>query len=206
MAEEKEKQEFHLVEGDADPEELAHNDELFEGGLTREEIIDQNTLVRTRVFNDFKEHKLDLEMSEVDFIRKTRNKNNFIVKTKSGTYVHVKSALNGILYLSPTFWNRVQLETAVVCVILSHKAKNFLYIRNHEDLEKLIGGDQIFVKVKGADKIGIVNQLFGKSLTGAKEKVYTMLRVKTGGKLDYLFQPARSEFEDDEEQNFIDNL
>lgn len=206
LAEEKEKQEFYLVEGDADPEELAHNDELFEGGLTREEIIDQNTLVRTRVFNDFKEHKLDLEMSEIDFIRKTRNKNNFIVKTKTGTYVHVKSAFNGILYLSPTFWNRVQLETAVVCVILSHKAKNFLYIRNHEDLEKLIGEDQIFVKVKGADKIGIVNQLFGKSLTGAKEKVYTMLRVKTGGKLDYLFQSARSEFEDDEEQNFIDNL
>lgn len=205
LAEEKEKQEFHLVEGDAEPEELAHNDELFEGGLTREEIIDQNTLVRTRVFNDFKEHKLDLEMSEVDFIRKTRNKNNFIVKTKTGTYIHVKSALNGILYLSPTFWNRVQLGTAVVCVILSHKAKNFLYIRNHEDLEKLIGGDQIFVKVKGADKIGIVNQLFGKSLTGAKEKVYTMLRVKTGGKLDYLFQPARSEWEDDEEDN-IDNL
>lgn len=205
LAEEKEKQEFLLVEGDAEPEELAHNDELFEGGLTREEIIDQNTLVRTRVFNDFKEHKLDLEMSEVDFIRKTRNKNNFIVKTKTGTYIHVKSALNGILYLSPTFWNRVQLGTAVVCVILSHKAKNFLYIRNHEDLEKLIGGDQIFVKVKGADKIGIVNQLFGKSLTGAKEKVYTMLRVKTGGKLDYLFQPARSEWEDDEEDN-IDNL
>jgi len=205
LAEEKEKQEFHLLEGDAEPEELAHNDELFEGGLTREEIIDQNTLVRTRVFNDFKEHKLDLEMSEVDFIRKTRKKNNFIVKTKTGTYIHVKSALNGILYLSPTFWNRVQLGTAVVCVILSHKAKNFLYIRNHEDLEKLIGGDQIFVKVKGADKIGIVNQLFGKSLTGAKEKVYTMLRVKTGGKLDYLFQPARSEWEDDEEDN-IDNL
>ena len=205
LAEEKEKQEFHLVEGDADPEELAHNDELFEEGLTREEMIDQNSLVRTRVFNDFKEHKLDLEMSEVDFIRKTRNKNNFVVKTKTGTYIHVKSAFNGILYLSPTFWNRVQLETAVVCVILSHKAKNFLYIRNHEDLEKLIGGDQIFVKVKGADKIGIVNQLFGKSLTGAKEKVYTMLRVKTGGKLDYLFQPARSEWEDDEE-DYIDNI
>ena len=128
------------------------------------------------------------------------------MKTKTGTYVHVKSAFNGILYLSPTFWNRVQLETAVVCVILSHKAKNFLYIRNHEDLEKLIGGDQIFVKVKGTDKIGIVNQLFGKSLTGAKEKVYTMLRVKTGGKLDYLFQPARSEWDDDEEEQYIDNL
>ena len=205
LADEKEKQVFHLEEGDADSQELAHNDELFEGGLTREEIIDQNTLVRTRVFNDFKEHKLDIEMSEVDFIRKTRDKNNFVVRTKTGTYIHVKSALNGILYLSPTFWNRVQLETAVVCVILSHKAKNFLYIRNHEDLEKLIGGDQIFVKVKGADKIGIVNQLFGKSLTGAKEKVYTMLRVKTGGKLDYLFQPARSEWEDDEE-DYIDNL
>ena len=81
-----------------------------------------------------------------------------------------------------------------------------MYIRNHEDLEKLIGGDQIFVKVKGTDKIGIVNQLFGKSLTGAKEKVYTMLRVKTGGKLDYLFQPARSEWDDDEEEQYIDNL
>lgn len=206
LAEEKEKQIFQLEEGDAGSDELAHNDELFEGGLTREEIYDQSTLVKTRVFNDFKEHKLDLEMSEVDFIRKTRNKTNFVVKTKSGTYVHVKSAFNGILYLSPTFWNRVQLETAVVCVILSHKAKNFLYIRNHEDLEKLIGGDQIFVKVKGADKIGIVNQLFGKSLTGAKEKVYTMLRVKTGGKLDYLFQPARSEWDDDEEEQYIDNL
>ena len=206
LAEEKEKQVFQLEEGDAGSDELAHNDELFEGGLTREEIYDQSTLVKTRVFNDFKEHKLDLEMSEVDFIRKTRNKTNFVVKTKTGTYVHVKSAFNGILYLSPTFWNRVQLETAVVCVILSHKAKNFLYIRNHEDLEKLIGGDQIFVKVKGADKIGIVNQLFGKSLTGAKEKVYTMLRVKTGGKLDYLFQPARSEWNDDEEEQYIDNL
>lgn len=206
LAEEKEKQVFQLEEGDADSDELAHNDELFEGGLTREEIYDQSTLVKTRVFNDFKEHKLDLEMSEVDFIRKTRNKTNFVVKTKTGTYVHVKSAFKGILYLSPTFWNRVQLETAVVCVILSHKAKNFLYIRNHEDLEKLIGGDQIFVKVKGADKIGIVNQLFGKSLTGAKEKVYTMLRVKTGGKLDYLFQPARSEWDDDEEEQYIDNL
>lgn len=206
LAEYKEKQVFNLEEGDYDNSDLEHYSELFEGGLTQEEIKDQSTLVKTRVYNDFIEHKLDLEMSEAEFIKKTKDKNNFVVKTKTGTYIHVKSAFNGILYLSPTFWNRVQLESAVVCVILSHKAKNFLYIHNHEELEKLIGGDSIFVQVKGADKIGIVNQLFGKSLIGAKNKVFTMLRVKTGGKLDYLFQPARSEWDEDEDEQYIDNL
>ncbi len=206
LAEYKEKQVFNLEEGDYDNSDLEHYSELFEGGLTQEEINDQSTLVKTRVYNDFIEHKLDLEMSEAEFIKKTKDKNNFVVKTKTGTYIHVKSAFNGILYLSPTFWNRVQLESAVVCVILSHKAKNFLYIHNHEELEKLIGGDSIFVQVKGADKIGIVNQLFGKSLIGAKNKVFTMLRVKTGGKLDYLFQPARSEWDEDEDEQYIDKL
>ena len=205
LSEAKEKQTFLHEEGNADSKELAHNDELFEGGLTEDEIYDQNTLVRTRMFNDFKEHKLELEMSEIEFLRKSRDKNNFAVKTKSGKFIHVVSAFDGVLYLSPVFWNRVQRESAVICVTLSHKAKNFLYIHNHEELEKIIGNDYVYVKVSGSDKISIVNQLFGKSLTGTKGKIYTMLRVKTGGKSDYLFQPARTEWDEGEISN-LDEL
>jgi hypothetical protein len=84
---------------------------------------------------------------------------------------------------------------------LSHKARNFKYIHNREELEKIIGGDELVVKVSGHNKVDLVNQLFGKSLHEAVGKVYTMVRVKSGTRLDMLFKPARSEWDESEDNN-----
>jgi hypothetical protein len=153
------------------------------------------------MFNSFAEHGYELDMNEVDFIRHGGNETEYDVQTKSGAYIHVVSAYNGIMYLSPMFWNRVQRKNCVICVVLSHKARNFKYIHNREELEKIIGGDELVVKVSGHNKVDLVNQLFGKSLHEAVGKVYTMVRVKSGTRLDMLFKPARSEWDESEDNN-----
>lgn len=201
IASTKEKETFDPNDADADEQELAHNEDLFNSGLTRDEIADQNTLVKTRMFNSFAEKGYELDMNEVDFIRHAGSQKEYDVKTKSGKYIHVVSAYNGIMYLSPVFWNRVQRKDCVVCVVLSHRARNFIYIHNREELEKLIGGDELVVKVSGHNKIDLVNQLFGKSLHNAIRKVYTMVRIKSGTKYDVLFKPARSEWDESENSN-----
>ena len=201
IASTKEKEAFDTNDADADEQELAHNEDLFNSGLTRDEIADQNTLVKTRMFNSFAEQGYELDMNEVDFIRHAGNQKEYDVKTKGGKYIHVISAYNGIMYLSPAFWNRVQRKDCVVCVVLSHRARNFIYIHNREELEKLIGGDELVVKVSGHNKIDLVNQLFGKTLHNAIRKVYTMVRIKSGTKYDVLFKPARSEWDESEDSN-----
>lgn len=201
IASAKEKEAFDTNDADANEQELAHNEDLFASGLSRAEIADQNTLVKTRMFNSFAEEGYELDMDEVEFIRHAGNKREYDVQTKSGKYIHVVSAYNGIMYLSPAFWNRVQRKNCVVCVVLSHKARNFKYIHNREELEKLIGGDELVVKVSGHNKIDLVNQLYGKTLHNAIRKVYTMVRVKSGTKYDVLFKPARSEWDESENSN-----
>jgi hypothetical protein len=118
IAESKLKETFDTDDADADERELAHSEELFSKGLSREEIADQNTLVKTRMFNSFAEHGYELDMNEVDFIRHGGNETEYDVQTKSGAYIHVVSAYNGIMYLSPMFWNRVQRKNCVICIIL----------------------------------------------------------------------------------------
>ena len=201
IAEAKEKESFDTNDSDANEYELAHIDELFEKGLTQAEIADQNTLVKTRMFNSFAEHGHELEMDEVDFIRNVGNNREYDVKTKSGKYIHIVSAYNGVMYLSPTFWNRVQREDCIVCVVLSHRARNFKYIHNTQDLEKIIGNDELVVKISGTNKINLVNQLYGKTLHNAQHKVYTMIRVKTGTRFDMLFKSVRSEWDESEMNN-----
>jgi hypothetical protein len=84
---------------------------------------------------------------------------------------------------------------------LSHKARNFKYIHNREELEKIIGNDELVVKVSGSNKIDLVNELYGKVLHNARRKIYTMVRVKSGTRLDMLFKPARSEWDESEDNN-----
>jgi hypothetical protein len=201
IASSKEKETFETDDAEADERELAHCEELFMNGLSRAEIDDQNILVKTRMFNSFKEEGFELDMSEVQFIRFSGNKREYDVRSKSGKYIHVVSAYRGIMYLSPAFWNRVQRRNCIVCVVLSHKARNFKYIHNREELEKIIGNDELVVKVSGSNKIDLVNELYGKVLHNARRKIYTMVRVKSGTRLDMLFKPARSEWDESEDNN-----
>lgn len=169
---------------DATEEEISRLSSLLGRAFDRESIMDENYLVRMRFYNSVKAAVGDPQLSEKEFVEKGSK----YMQTKNGKYVHRCSARGGILYISPSIWNRVKYDNCIICMYYGRKANQFLYIRSQKELMDMIDKDAVVVQVTGNDKGAFINKVYDSKFPGMKGNIYTMIRtIKTSGD-DFIFE------------------
>lgn len=178
---------------EATEEEISRLSSLLGRAFDKDSIVDENYLVRMRFYNSVKQQIGNPKMSEKEFITKGRK----YMETSNGKWVHRCSARGGILYVSPSIWNRVKHDNCVICMYYGKKANQFLYIRSQKELMDMIDKDAVVVQVTGNDKGAFINTVYDKKFPGMDGNIYTMIRtIKTSGD-DFIFDPNDSQTRND---------
>ena len=178
----------------ADPGELDRVNRLLGVDMSAEEVADTNYLSQLRMYDWLKRHNFEPEESEADFVRSDCVEQ----RLKGGKYIHKCSAAGGVLYISPSIWNKVADDRCVVLVYLGAKSKDFMYLKDTQDLLTWIGEDVILIKLTGEDRVDVVNTLYRGVLDGVTGTAYTLIRVASLGEPDLLFVPVQENPEQEE--------
>ena len=170
-----------------------------------EQIADTNYLAQLRLYNNLVDvlHE-EPEESLEEFVRNADDVSTH--RMKSGKFIHACSAARGVMYISPSVWNKMVDDKWAICVYLDGKGKNFHYINSSEDFLKLVEKDDVVIKITGKEKVSVVEQLYGQSglLNGVKGTAYTLIRVAARTNMDAVFAHyvgAMAESEDGNENS-----
>lgn len=158
---------------------------ILDGDLTPEQVADQNYLAQLRLYRNLQKRNMQPEESEADFVRNASLKNEHTLF--GGKYIHKCSAAGGIMYLSPSIWNKIADDRCVVCVYLGAKANEFMYFNSIEEILQWIREDDIVIKLTGEEKADVVQELYSGVLNGVKGTAYTMIRIASNEKYNSLF-------------------
>lgn len=161
-------------------------DVLAQCGISPEQIADTNYLAQLRLYRNLqKELKEEPEESLADFVRNADDVSEH--KMKSGKFVHACSAARGVMYVSPSVWNKMLDDKWVICVYLDGKGKNFHYINTADEFLKLVQKDDVVIKITGNEKVNVVNDLYSGLLKDVKGTAYTLVRVAARTNMDAVF-------------------
>lgn len=161
-------------------------DVLAQCGISPEQIADTNYLAQLRLYRNLRnELHEEPEESLADFIRNADDVSEH--KMKSGKFVHACSAARGVMYVSPSIWNKMLDDKWVICVYLDGKGKNFHYINTKEEFLKLVQKDDVVIKITGNEKVNVVNDLYSGLLKDVKGTAYTLVRVAARTNMDAVF-------------------
>ena len=125
-------------------------------------------------------------------------------KLRDGRYIHTCSAARGVMYISPSVWDKMIDDKWKVCVYLDGRGKNFHYINNAEEFLNLVVKDDVVIKITGQEKIAVVKQLYSGLLKNVKGTAYTLIRVASRTNMDAVFAHyvgAMAEAEDGNDTN-----
>ena len=161
-------------------------DVLAQCGISPEQIADTNYLAQLRLYRNL-QHELheDPEESLADFIRNANDVSEH--KMKSGKYIHACSAARGVMYISPSVWNKMLDDKWVICVYLDGKGKNFHYINSSKEFLQLVQKDDVVIKITGKEKLEVINSLYSGMLEDVKGTAYTLIRVASRTNMDAVF-------------------
>lgn len=187
------KKELNRLRSNGTPLELeslpATEDEiniLAQHGITVEQIADTNYLAQLRLYMNLTKEMNEEPLEDLrDFIRNADDVS--IHALKSGRYIHACSAARGVMYTSPSVWNKMVEDKWVICVYLDGQGKNFHYINSAEEFLKLVEKDDVVIKITGKEKVKIVNRLYSDLLGGVKGSAYTLIRVAARTNMDAVF-------------------
>lgn len=161
-------------------------DLLAQCNIRPEQIADTNYLAQLRLYQNLtKEMHEEPEESMEDFVRNASDVT--VHKLKDGRYIHTCSAARGVMYASPSVWNKMVDDKWKICVYLDGQGKNFHYINNAEEFLKLVEKDDVVIKITGKEKVDVVKTLYGGLLEGAKGTAYTLIRVAARTNMDAVF-------------------
>ena len=161
-------------------------DLLAQCNIRLEQIADTNYLAQLRLYQNLtKEMHEEPEESMEDFVRNASDVT--VHKLKDGRYIHTCSAARGVMYASPSVWNKMVDDKWKICVYLDGQGKNFHYINNAEEFLKLVEKDDVVIKITGKEKVDVVKTLYGGLLEGAKGTAYTLIRVAARTNMDAVF-------------------
>ena len=155
--------------------------------LTAAQVADQNYLVQLRLYNNLIKKGMTPDESKDDFVRNVHMKNEH--RIHGGKYIHKCSAAGGIMYLSPSIWNKIADERCVVCVYLGAKTNDFMYFNSIDEILEWIGEDDIVIKLTGEEKAEVVEELYSNILEGTKGTAYTLIRIYSNEKYNSVFAP-----------------
>ncbi len=179
--------------------EVAEINRILGGDLSPEQVADQNYLAQLRLYNNLVNRGMTPNESKDDFVRNAHLKNEHTIN--GGKYIHKCSAVGGILYLSPSIWNKIADDRCVVCVYLGAKANEFMYFNSIDDILEWIGEDDIVIKLTGEEKADVVEELYSGVLNGVKGTAYTLIRINSNEKYNSLFAklPTNNDINETEE-------
>lgn len=171
---------------------------LLDGDLSSEQVADQNYLAQYRLYQNLVKKGMTPDESEADFVRNAHLKSEHTLH--GGKYIHKCSAAGGIMYISPSIWNKIADDRCVVCVYLGAKANEFMYFNSIEDILNWVREDDIVIKLTGEEKADVVQELYSGILEGVKGTAYTMIRIGSNEKYNSVFAPIS------QDPNANDNL
>ena len=161
-------------------------DILAQCGISPEQIADTNYLAQLRLYRNLREeHNEEPEESLSEFIRNANDVSEH--KMKSGKYIHACSAARGVMYISPSVWNKMLDDKWVICVYLDGKGKNFHYINSSEEFLQLVQKDDVVIKITGKEKVDVIKDLYSGLLEDVKGTAYTLIRVAARTNMDAVF-------------------
>lgn len=181
-----------LSEGDAEPIEIEQLNTLLGSNMSAEEIADTNYLAQMRLYQNLKDHG-EVPAENIEEFVKSRKKEHNLA---SGKYIHKCSAKYGIVYISPSIWNKVASGRCIICVYLGKRAKDFMYLRSIDDILKWVHEDDILIKLTGEKKVDVVNTLYNGVLNGVTGTAYTMIRVASNA----IYNPVFAQLMDNPDQ------
>lgn len=165
--------------------EVAEINRILGEDLSSEQVADQNYLAQLRLYNNLVNRGMTPNESKDDFVRNAHLKNEHTIN--GGKYIHKCSAAGGIMYLSPSIWNKIADDRCVVCVYLGAKSNEFMYFNSIDDILEWIGEDDIVIKLTGEEKADVVEELYSGVLNGVKGTAYTLIRINSNEKYNSLF-------------------
>lgn len=170
-------------------EDVTRLSEILGHACNVDEIKDNNYLVRLRFYESAMRHGYQPKMDEKEFIE---NKHSELPTTNG--YIHRCSARGGILYISPSIWNKLEDERCTICMYYGKKANEFLYIHNQQELMDMIDKDAIVIQVTGNDKREIINRVYDdKTLENMSGNIYTLIRTIKAQGDEFLFGDSNPE-------------
>lgn len=158
---------------------------LKHNNIPVERIADCNYIAQLRLYQNLMEEGLVPEESCEDFILNAADVTEH--KLKGGKYIHCCSAGRGVLYVSPSIWNKVMDDRCTICVYYGPHADKFFYIHTPEELLQLVEKDDIVIKLTGKEKVNAVGALYNGILKGVKGTAYTLIRVAAHTDIDTVF-------------------
>ena len=188
-----------LSESEPQKHEVEYLNNLFGRALNVNTIKDENYIVRMRFLNSLRENGFDVDLDERSFIE---NDSKEIVTT-NGKYVHRCSARGGILYISPSVWNRLREGRWVICFYSGKLADQFVYVRSQDELMTLIDKDAVVVQVTGNNKRELIDRLYEDGFTkNMQGNIYTLIRtIKVEGEVTPFDENITDYYSDDENVN-----
>lgn len=167
--------------------EIDELNRILGGDLSPEAVADQNYLAQLRLYKNLKKEGYTPEESEEEFVKNGNNRSEH--QLTSGKYIHKCSAMGGIMYLSPSIWNKVSDERCVVCVYHGPRANEFMYFNSTQEILDWIHEDDIVIKLTGKEKADVVNNLYSGILEGVTGTAYTLIRIHSNEKYNSVFAP-----------------
>lgn len=161
-------------------------DVLAQCGISPEQIADTNYLAQLRLYNNLIHEQGEEPIESLsDFIRNADD----VAKhpLKGNKYIHACSAARGVMYVSPSVWNKMLDDKWTICVYLDGKGKNFHYINNKEEFLNLVIKDDVVIKITGKEKVDVVKSLYTGLLENVKGTAYTLVRVAARTNMDAVF-------------------
>ena len=161
-------------------------DLLAQCNIKPEQIADTNYLAQLRLYQNLR-NELHAEPEETmeEFVRNASDVT--VHKLKDGRYIHTCSAARGVMYVSPSVWNKMVDDKWKICVYLDGQGKNFHYINNTEEFLTLVEKDDVVIKITGKEKVDVVRALYTGILEDAKGTAYTLIRVAARTNMDAVF-------------------
>lgn len=160
-------------------------DILAECGISAEQIADTNYLAQLRLYQNLVDRGEEPEESREEFVKNADDVTTH--KMKGGKFIHTCSAARGVMYISPSVWNKVVDGKWVICVYLDGRGKNFHYINSPEEFLDLVEKDDVVIKITGKEKVDVVRTLYSGLLSGTKGTAYTLIRVASRTNMDAVF-------------------
>lgn len=179
--------------------EVAEINSILGEDLSPEQIADQNYLAQLRLYNNLVNKGMAPSESKEDFVRNGHMKKEHTIN--GGKYIHKCSAAGGIMYLSPSIWNKIANGKCGVCVYLGAKSNDFMYFNSTEEILDWIREDDIIIKLTGKEKADVVKALYSGILNGVKGTAYTLIRINSNERYNSVFAPLPNNDINETEEN-----
>lgn len=194
---EPEKTKRKIGDYEVDEDEYSQLSQIFTGGDSSDDVEtakkkDESKLACLRLFNQLESQGLEPSMDghrEIEYVVRELyaglGKTGPNIDINTGERLHVISAMGGVGYIPPRWWNKVvnnENGANVICAITGASKENCVFIRSCEDLLAHVGDNAIPVKIRGAnaeERVRIATNWFSSvDVSCTAGKIYALLKLR----------------------------